>query len=184
MGEDEKGSRADLGSLLEQLVERPELLHNVRFADANTIDFVIGDKRGAYTLSYLPPNQKHGNLPCYLLNHTGLTWDEGADLWRALQTAGRDTLARTLERDMTQEVLVSPEQEAELAELEALANEEKDGETFRERMENAKRAVTELPYWLKNQQSPMEAGSRLQMSTTECGETPQSDGWTFNIDLR
>lgn len=118
MDEEKKESRTDLGSLLKQLVERPELLHNVRFVDANTIDFVIGDKRGAYTLWYLPPNLEHGDLPCYLLNHTELSLDEGADLWRTLRTAGRDTLARTLERDMTQEVLVSPEQDAEMRSLE------------------------------------------------------------------
>ena len=122
MDEEKKESRTDLGSLLKQLVEWPELLHNVRFVDANTIDFVIGDKRGAYTLWYLPPNLEHGDLPCYLLNHTALSLDEGADLWRTLQKAGRDTLALTLERDMTQEVLLSPEQDAEMRCLEGGEN--------------------------------------------------------------
>lgn len=50
---------------------------------------------------------------------------------------------------------------------------EKDDARFAERLENAKSVVTELPHWVKNQQT-----------ATECGNTPQSDGVTFNIDLR
>lgn len=117
MGEEKKESRTDLGSLLEQLVERPELLHNVRFVDANTIAFVIGVNPKEHVLEYVERDERW-NQPCFRLDRMRLEYCEGNPLWEALERLGRDTLARTLERDMTQEVLVSPELDAEMRSLE------------------------------------------------------------------
>lgn len=54
----------------------------------------------------------------------------------------------------------------------------------REAGANAQRVVKELPCWMKNRQDAKEACSRRQMTATGCGDAPQPDGVTFNIDLR
>lgn len=171
MGEEKKES-PELGmSMIARFAcEHPELLGGIERYDEYEWRFRIGVGGPGFWLRFNDYSKS------YTVNYCKVSQGAGEVLAKNL----RDGYLKALNAELAERV-------PEFAEFREKVLErfvENDDVPYAERLENAKRVVTELPFWMKNQRTAMEAAPRRQMTATVCGNTPQSEGVTFNIDLR
>ena len=165
MGEEKKESlKLGMSMIARFACEHPELLSGIERQAEYEWRFRIGVGGPGFWLRF------NDYAKSYTVNYCNVSHGAGEVLAKNL----RDGYLKALNAELAERV---PEF-AKFREKVLGRFVEMDDESY------AKRAVKELPYWMKIHKAACEAGASPQMTATGCEDAPQADGVTFNIDLR